>query len=78
MALRNLDEYMALAGLPAGAAIDDPGGLPVRSAENASDLDPFVQSTLNLGFYAAAAYYAGALAWRLVLLSFNLQGDPVP
>jgi len=78
MDLRNLDEYMALDGLPAGAAIDDTGGLPVRYAEDASDFDPFVQLTLNLGLYAIAADHAGAFARRLVLLSLNLQGDPVP
>ena len=78
MDLRNLDEHMVLAGSPAGAMIDDAGGLPVGCAQNGSDFDPFVQSALDLGLHAIAADHAGAVACRLVLLRLNIQGDPVP
>ncbi len=78
MDLRYLDEDMALAGLLAGAARDHTVLLAVRCAENTSDVDPFIQSCLDLGLNLLAADDRGTVACWLVLPSFNLQGDPVP
>lgn len=77
MDLRNLDEYMALAGLPAGTATDETVVLPVGCAESAPEVNPFIQSALDLGLNVVAANHTGAVACRLVLPSLNFQGDPV-